>query len=28
VGVSRPDGEGGLIYYDWGGNDDDDDDCW
>jgi len=27
VGVSRPDGEGGLIYYDWGGNDDDDD-CW
>jgi len=27
VGVSRSDGEGGLIYYDWGANDDDDD-CW
>jgi hypothetical protein len=26
VGVSRSDGEGGLIYYDWGANDDDD--CW
>jgi len=26
VGVSRSDGEGGLIYYDWGGNADDD--CW
>ena len=24
VGVSRPDGDGGLIYYDWGANDDDD----
>jgi len=24
--VSRSDGEGGLIYYDWGGNADDD--CW